>query len=91
MNTKPQSYKNNFIKKACKKYSNYYLYNNVIYLNSRTKVNIICRKHGEFYIRPGDFLLGYGCPKCFKYDRKRKNEKDPLKILYELFIISEFD
>ena len=34
------------------------------YISSRQKVTIICKKHGEFQIRPGHFLAGHGCAKC---------------------------
>ena len=53
-----------FIKKATEKYDNKYTYDKVNYINSQTKVCIICPEHGEFYVRPADYLRGYGCPKC---------------------------
>ena len=53
-----------FIKKATEKYGNKYTYDKVNYINSQTKVCIICPEHGEFYVRPADYLRGYGCPKC---------------------------
>lgn len=48
-----------------------YDYSNVEYVNSRTKVEVICRKvgsngkeHGPFMTSPDLFLQGKGCPKC---------------------------
>ena len=53
------------------KYDNKYDYSKVEYVNTKTKVCIIChekdilgKEHGEFWIRPNDFLQGYSCPKC---------------------------
>jgi len=53
-----------FILKAEKIYAGKYKYNNVIYLNSNSKINIICSKHGEFTQRASSHLNGNGCPKC---------------------------
>lgn len=41
-----------------------YDYSLVNYVNSKTKVNIICPKHGIFAVRPNNHVLGTGCPKC---------------------------
>ena len=53
-----------FIKKAKEIHSNKYDYSKVEYINSQTKVCIICPEHGEFYILPQNHLFGQGCPKC---------------------------
>ena len=55
-----------FIEKACKIHGNKYDYSKVKYVNSETKVCIICPKHGEFYQTPHSHLTGEGCPKCCK-------------------------
>jgi len=51
---------------------NDYDYSKVRYINNKTKVIIICLKHGEFSQSPIKHLnLKQGCPKCcktFKYD-----------------------
>lgn len=36
----------------------------VDYKNNKTKICIICPIHGEFWIRPEQYLKGKGCPKC---------------------------
>ncbi len=41
-----------------------YDYSKVIYINSISKVKIICRKHGIFEQSPTDHLKGSGCPDC---------------------------
>lgn len=53
-----------FIQKAKQLHNNKYDYSNVIYVNSRTKVKIICPSHGEFEQLPSSHLQGNGCPKC---------------------------
>ena len=35
-----------------------------IYLNNKSKVLIICSKHGEFWQRPDHHLKGHVCKKC---------------------------
>ena len=53
-----------FIKKAQKIHKNYYDYSKVNYINSKTKVCIICPEHGEFWQEPRTHLEGHNCPKC---------------------------
>lgn len=54
-----------FIYEAKKKFSDKnYSYSKVNYINNDTKVTITCPIHGDFEIRPGDFLRQTGCPLC---------------------------
>jgi hypothetical protein len=53
-----------FIEKANKIHNNKYYYSLINYINSRTKVKIICQEHGIFEQRPNDHLSGKGCPIC---------------------------
>ena len=53
-----------FINKAREVHGNKYDYSKINYMNSRTKVCIICPEHGEFWQTPNDHLNGRGCPKC---------------------------
>lgn len=41
-----------------------YDYSDTIYTDSRTKVKIICREHGEFYQNASNHMNGRGCPEC---------------------------
>lgn len=41
-----------------------YTYEQVIYKNVTTKVDISCPSHGTFSQTPKDHLRGYGCPDC---------------------------
>lgn len=54
-----------FIKKSKLKHFDKYDYSKVNYINDLTKVNIICKKHGNFEQRPKDHCSGRGCRKCF--------------------------
>ena len=59
--------KNNiFIEKARQIHNDKYDYSKVNYVNSRTKVCIICPEHGEFWQTPHNHLKGYGCAECGK-------------------------
>lgn len=58
--------KETFIIKADIKHNNFYDYSFVEYKNNKTKVKIICPKHGIFEQRPNDHLNGQGCTVCKK-------------------------
>ena len=55
--------KEEFIEKAKQKHGNKYDYSKVEYVNSNTKVCIICPEHGEFWQTPSSHLQ-YGCKQC---------------------------
>jgi hypothetical protein len=63
---------NEFIEQAKKIHGNKYNYSNVEYVNSKTKVTIICPIHGEFQQTPTSHLSGQGCPKCSGNNKKTK-------------------
>jgi len=64
-----------FIEKAIKVHGNKYDYSLVEYVNSKTKVKIICNEHGIFNQSPDKHLQGQSCPKCTKSNIS-KSEKD---------------
>lgn len=53
-----------FVDKANKIHDYKYDYSKSSYINSRTKIEIICKKHGSFQQIPNSHLSGAGCPKC---------------------------
>lgn len=53
-----------FIAKAKAVHGDRYDYSKVEYVDYRSKVCIICPKHGEFWQRPDIHLQGKGCLKC---------------------------
>ncbi|MEH2177416.1 hypothetical protein [Nostoc sp.] len=63
-----------FIQEAQAKHEAFYDYSLVSYLNSSTKVKVICPHHGEFNITPSHHLQGVGCRKCF--DKRQTNSQE---------------
>ena len=53
-----------FIEKSQLIHGYKYDYSKVIYKNDKTKIEIICKKHGEFVQLPCVHLDGHGCSKC---------------------------
>ena len=53
-----------FLEKSKLVHGNKYDYSKVIYVDSKTKICIICPEHGEFWQLPGEHLSGRGCKKC---------------------------
>ena len=54
-----------FIEKAKTIHGNKYDYSKTKYIDSNTRVRIICPSHGEFLQRPDKHLNGVGCWKCY--------------------------
>ena len=74
-----KSNKEEFIKKAKKVHGDKYDYSLVDYHNARTKVIIICPKHGQFKQMPYNHLVGQNCPDCGKEIACEKNKKRLIK------------
>lgn len=86
----------NFIEKVKRVHGDTYDYSKVEYINSDTKVIIICDEHGEFKQRPDRHLSGSGCTKCFgcvklttdefikKAGKVHNNKYDYSKTVYTL-------
>ena len=55
-----------FIEKAIQIHGSKYDYSKVKYVDSTTKVCIICPEHGEFWQTPNKHLSGKGCKLCAK-------------------------
>ena len=70
-----------FIEKARSVHGERYDYSEVKYINSQTKVKIVCPVHGSFEQIPTSHLSGKGCIDC--YDDRRG---DSLKSTTEQFI-----
>jgi len=64
--------KENFVKKSNKKHDNKYDYSKVEYVNSKTKVCIICPEHGEFWQTPAAHVRGNECPECANKKRGKR-------------------
>ena len=68
--------KEEFIISAIQIYKSKYDYSKVKYVNTTTKVCIICPEHGEFWKTPHKHLQGQGCPKCAKKHTKNVHDKE---------------
>jgi len=66
---------NEFIERLKNKHGDKYDYSKVIYNGAKTKVIIICSKHGEFKQNSYNHLTKYGCPKC-GIDKRRLSQSD---------------
>lgn len=55
-----------FIERAKAVHGDKYDYSKVKYIDAKTKIHIICPKHGEFWQSPPKHLLGQGCKECGK-------------------------
>ena len=67
-----------FIEEAKRVHGDKYDYSKVEYINAKTKVCIICPEHGEFWIKPDNFINGKeSCRKC---SSKKAIIKQKLKV-----------
>lgn len=67
--------KEKFVTNSIKVHGNIYDYSLVNYINNKTKVKIICKKHSIFEQRPDNHTyLGQGCPMC-------KSDKQSSRLL----------
>lgn len=80
------SNKEKFIEKAIIVHKNKYDYSKVVYINSTTPVEIVCKKHNtSFWQDPANHLQGKGCPICnsSKLENLVRNILDNNNISYE--------
>lgn len=63
----------NFIVRSRNTHQDKYDYTLVNYVNSHTKVQIICPVHGEFEQLPTNHIRGAGCKQCSSIQRKNTN------------------
>lgn len=55
---------NSLIERLKNVHGDKYLYDNVEYVDCKTKITLTCPKHGDFSMLPFSALRGQGCPKC---------------------------
>lgn len=63
-----------FIEQSNKVHNGFYSYKKSKYVNWRTKVEIVCPKHGSFFQVPNNHLRGHGCQKCIGNTSKAELE-----------------
>lgn len=76
-----------FILKATKVHGDKYLYDKVEYVESKTKVKIICKEHGVFYQIPASHLIGKGCGKCANEYSGKKRSKTKETFVEDAFSV----
>lgn len=79
---KEEDIKNNkksFLEKSSIAHNDKYDYSSVDYVNSTTKVKIICPIHGEFEQTPNAHSMGSGCSRCSKLSNTYKRS-DYIKL-----------
>lgn len=70
-NSKQRYSKIDFLESVGKGHGDKYDYSQVSYLNSQTKVKIICPEHGAFMMKPNSHFNGQGCPECGRLSAKK--------------------
>lgn len=75
--------KEKFIEKSLKKHGIRYNYSKVEYVDSKTKVCIICPEHGEFWQEPAAHVRGYNCPICAKENKNVDKRKTTEEFIYD--------
>lgn len=69
-----------------KNYADKYDISNAKYVNSNTKVELICPKHGTFFLTPNKIMSRHdGCPMCHesKLERNMARALDEINVRYE--------
>jgi hypothetical protein len=67
----------NFISKAISVHGKFYDYSKSDYRGNKTKLEIICPKHGKFKQTPSNHLSGFGCEKCGRERTELSRKLDP--------------
>lgn len=79
--------KEEFIAKAKEVHGDKYNYSKAVYVNSSTKVEIICPKHGSFKQTPNVHLDNHGCPMCKIEKVRHIRLKDSTSFVKEASLI----
>lgn len=73
-----------FIEDAKKVHGDKYDYSEVKYINNKSKVTIVCPRHGEFKQTPNNHLKGFICPACSKSNIRKDYEKGLNKFMFKM-------
>lgn len=64
-----------FVERVKALYGDIFDYSKIEYVNSKSKLIIGCKIHGDFEKRADAFIAGKGCPKCTTNSRTKTNEE----------------
>lgn len=78
-----------FLQKLPEPFKNKYDFSKVLYIDSVTKVEVICKDHGVFKTIPRSLLRGHGCKKCANVVVGSKNKLKPSDILLKANIVHD--
>lgn len=67
---KPRLTFDEFVRRSVAVHGDFYDYSRVEYTTVKTKVEIVCPKHGVFLQAPEQHMMGRDCPECAKEKRK---------------------
>ena len=81
---------NYFIEKAKQIHGDKYDYSKVEYKDSKTKICIICPKHGEFWQTPQEHLQYKGCKECGFESALEKNTKSTEDFIKQSNIVHHY-
>ena len=76
-----------FISRANILHNNTYSYHLVNYVNTMTKVNIVCKIHGTFDQTPSMHLSGQKCPQCALIQRSKKRSLGRLVFIQKAITV----
>lgn len=85
--------KDEFIERSNIIHNDFYDYSLVEYVNSKTKVKIVCPEHGIFEQNPNNHLNGQNCSKCIDNNVKRTKDEfikksiDKFGLLYDYSLV----
>lgn len=57
---------NDFLERAIAIWGDHYILDKIQYKFAKEKIEIVCKQHGPWLVRPYDFCNGHGCPRCSK-------------------------
>lgn len=84
--------KEEFIERSIQKHGNKYNYSKVEYNGNNSKTCIICSKHGEFWQRAADHMLGRGCPSCGGVNKSNTSDFiNKAKIIFPFYDYSKVE
>ncbi len=72
-----------FLERSNKIHNNKYNYSQIDYVDTETKIDILCQTHGVFKQQPSSHMYGNGCPKCANMEHGKHNAIDKDIFIYK--------
>ena len=82
-----------FTAKASKIHNNRYDYSKVVFVNTRTPIEIVCPFHGSFFKTPNAHLSGNGCRQCWRERITSERRSDTAEFIQKSVAVhgNEYD